>query len=196
MRLVRKLKESYKSHRAPIKYLKYVINKETKCWEVVSHKPDSKGYVCVYRNGKTIKAHRYSYKLFKGDIPEGMVILHKCDNRRCINPDHLDYGTIADNTYDMVSKKRHGYGETAGMSILTEKEVYEIRVSKLPLKMLSEQYDVTYEAIASIKAGRTWRHLEGDIIPSMYMWELHDESRYVRRIQNGKDNESKVKRIL
>lgn len=58
------------------------------------------------RKGRNILAHRLSYEFKFGSIPKGMMILHKCDNPPCINPDHLFIGTAADNIHDMVAKGR------------------------------------------------------------------------------------------
>jgi hypothetical protein len=64
------------------------------------------GYGTVGFKRKTSLPHRLSYIVFKGPIPDGMLILHSCDNRKCINPDHLRIGTYSDNLNDMWSKKR------------------------------------------------------------------------------------------
>lgn len=71
---------------------------------------NEKGYGKVTR--KTygeVKAHRAAYRVFKGEIPEGYVVMHSCDNPRCINPEHLSVGTLKDNTQDMMRKGRHKY---------------------------------------------------------------------------------------
>lgn len=77
------------------------------------------------------KAHRVSYRLFKGPIPEGMDICHTCDNRQCVNPDHLWPGTALDNIRDMWAKGRGRvvprYGEANPMSKLSAQQVEEIR---------------------------------------------------------------------
>jgi hypothetical protein len=62
------------------------------------------GYGCVKVKGKIISAHRYFYSMFKGDIPDSMLILHNCDNKLCVNPDHLRLGTYKENFEDAVER--------------------------------------------------------------------------------------------
>lgn len=57
-----------------------------------------------------ITAHRYSYLVYKGEIPEGMLVCHTCDNPKCFNPEHLFIGTHQDNTDDMIKKGRDNFG--------------------------------------------------------------------------------------
>ena len=87
------------------KRIEYEIT-ESGCWECVSHSKDSCGYPMIRRNDTFWRGHRYSYTLFKGDIPEGLVIRHTCDNPACINPDHLKPGTQKDNVHDMFERNR------------------------------------------------------------------------------------------
>src|SRR5690348_11100206 len=81
--------------------------------------------------GKHPKAHRLAWELFNGPIPDGMNVLHKCDVRNCVNPDHLFIGTQLDNMRDMVSKGRWRpsgvMGESHGNSKLSEADVTEMR---------------------------------------------------------------------
>ena len=84
--------------------LQYKINGE--CWECCSHKStSSSGYPTLHRQGKTQLAHRYIYQMFKGEIPSGLVIRHTCDNKKCINPDHLILGTYRENTQDYMERQ-------------------------------------------------------------------------------------------
>lgn len=82
------------------------INKTDSCWIWISATSHN-GYGVFWLNGGNIRAHRLSYKIHNGDIPEYIHVLHRCDNRICVNPDHLFLGTHSDNMKDMVIKKRH-----------------------------------------------------------------------------------------
>lgn len=78
---------------------------ESGCWEW-QRALFKTGYGAIRFNGKTMTAHRASYREFVGPLVDGMYIIHKCDNRKCMNPAHLLQGTPRDNTADMISKKR------------------------------------------------------------------------------------------
>jgi HNH endonuclease len=99
---------------------------ESGCW-VWSKCLTEHGYGrgTLYR--KNFLAHRLAYEIVHGAIPEGLCVLHKCDVRSCVNPDHLFLGTTADNSADMVSKDRQAKGKQNGAAKLSEAEVLSIR---------------------------------------------------------------------
>ena len=87
------------------------------------------GYGRFYLNGKWLTAHRVAWVMHNGPIPEGMLVLHKCDNSTCVNPEHLFIGTQRDNVLDMIKKKRHKVlkGSSNPNSKLNEFKVVQIR---------------------------------------------------------------------
>jgi hypothetical protein len=139
------------------KRIEYEINNE--CWECISHTKDKDGYVKVRRNGKHMRAHRYLFELYKGNIPEGMLIRHKCDNPRCINPDHLETGTQKDNVHDMVKRGRISNGTGRHTSKLTEAQVLVIRKDPRTNAEIAKDYGVGKYAIRSIKRRESWKHI-------------------------------------
>jgi hypothetical protein len=88
------------------RFWRYVRKSDDGCWRWGGYKT-SEGYAHFsYKYSKTIKASRYSYELHFGPIPEGAKVLHRCDVRDCVRPDHLFLGTIADNNRDRAAKGR------------------------------------------------------------------------------------------
>ena len=96
-----------------------------------------------------------------GEIPEGKVIRHSCDNRLCINADHLLIGTHQDNVNDKIRRNRHAKGEKIGTSKLTDEEVLEIREigRSKTLKEMVSIYKVSDATISRILTNQTWQHL-------------------------------------
>lgn len=130
------------------------------CWEVTSHEPGSDGYVTLSR--ERIKAHRYMYEREVGPILEGLWVLHRCDNRFCVNPAHLFLGTAADNAHDMCEKGRRwcNAGERHGHAKLTEADVLYIREhTEINGAEMGRRLGVTPSVICGIRKRRTWRHI-------------------------------------
>lgn len=95
------------------------------CWTWTASKSGSAGYGGFYFKGTKHYAHRVSWELHNGKIPNGMYVLHKCDNPSCVNPSHLFLGTQSDNINDSYAKGRHPSG--VGKRSLSLNRVEEIR---------------------------------------------------------------------
>lgn len=137
-----------------------ILDENTQCWEW-GGKVTKQGYGIMKINKKYVTMHRYSYQTYIGEIPKGMLICHRCDNPKCVNPFHLFLGTHADNAQDRVLKNRsnHPVGERCAKAVLKEVEVLEIAKSDLSITDLSEKYAVSKTTIRSIKHKKSWKHL-------------------------------------
>lgn len=128
------------------------------CWTWIAGMARG-GYGRFYVGGKAMRAHRYSWMFYIGPIPDGMYICHTCDNRACVNPEHLFIGTAADNSADMKRKGRSQAGENNGRDKLTNSDVLDIRASSQHYKTLCKRFDVSYSTIHKIKRRVTWTHI-------------------------------------
>lgn len=126
---------------------------------------DSRGYKQIHvGKGKRVLAHRKAYEDAYGPIPEGMVVRHMCDNPPCVNLEHLELGTHADNMRDMAERGR-AYrptwrGETAPGAKLTEDDVRFIRQSPMRGVDLAAMFGVGKANITNIRKRRTWTHVD------------------------------------
>lgn len=140
------------------------VEKVGDCWEWQGTVTNN-GYGEVLVDGKKHLAHRASWRLRRGEIPEGMCVCHTCDNRICVNPHHLFLGTRGDNIKDMDLKGRRvntpHLGEKHGGAKLTEDQVYEILASMDTQVSLGKRYGVRQTTISRIKRRESWKHVDG-----------------------------------
>lgn len=103
-----------------------------------------------------------AYMLYYGPIPDGLFVLHSCDNPRCVRPDHLKLGTHDDNMADLVRRKRSCFGERRPQSKLTDQKVLDIRrmaESGVMQKEIAEQFGVVDSVISVIVNRKAWKHI-------------------------------------
>ncbi len=149
---------------------KYAIDPETGCWNWTrSVIGNGYGQLNVRCMGDRY-AHRASYRAFKGEIPAGASVLHRCDNRLCVNPQHLFLGSSADNAQDMKAKDRHLFGERNAKAVLTEHQVREIhslhRGEGISTYRLAKQFRVSQGTIWKILHGQRWSHIAARLAQS------------------------------
>lgn len=142
-------------------YSKFRFEPSTECWIWTAGKHD--GVYGGFQFEVWTYAHRASWMIHKGAIPDGLLICHKCDNPLCVNPDHLFLGTDQDNTLDCMSKGRYVVmkGESNGVSKLTEAQVREIRklAGTVPQVKLGLMYNVNPATISSVIRRINWKHI-------------------------------------
>ena len=140
------------------RFWKYVdVRDDKECWEWVRAKSTRYGVFVVQHMGqkRNIQAHRFSYMITKGPIPEGLVILHSCDNKRCVNPNHLSAGTDQDNVLEAIAR-----GLIPGRPRLTSSEKFDVYTDR--------------------QDGMSWGHLA-----KKYKSAIRTLQKYVEEIENG-----------
>lgn len=144
------------------KFMAQVAKRDSGCWEWTGLIMDN-GYGRVGVAGRLWSAHRYAYEQLVGPIPAGLCVCHRCDNRACVNPEHLFIGTHADNMADMVRKGRQTLGSVNRGAKLTEEQVRDIR-DRLHAgetrRCLAREFGVSSTAVDSIVSGKTWAWLD------------------------------------
>lgn len=144
------------------------VRKTDGCWLWIgSGLPTGYGTIKEDRSRRHLYAHRVSWEFHFGPIPEGLFVLHHCDNPCCVRPDHLFVGTNRDNSLDCVAKgrnkgctKQSWRGEKSPNSKLTWEAAKDIRSGTETLTALAEKYGVLKGAIWKVRAGYTWNETD------------------------------------
>ena len=158
------LREKETSLVLPKDFFNRIIEADDGCWIWTADKSWD-GYGHLYIKRRRHRAHRFMWELMNGAIPAGLLVCHGCDNKPCVNVEHLFLGTPKDNTLDMLSKGRSAKGEAHGSHVLTEKQVKEILKRKhlggyhWGETELAERFGVRRMTISEAARNITWKHL-------------------------------------
>lgn len=141
--------------------IEFDVNEEG-CFVVTSHVPLIRGYFHTVSYGVRKTMHRHIYEECFGEIPENLYVCHKCDNKSCINPEHLELGTHLKNVKDAVDRGRYRIGSRHPNSILTEDDVRKIRQLLLEGESnisIAEKFKINKDTISDIKRRKSWKHV-------------------------------------
>jgi len=147
-----------RTRRKHIAIMEVDIEKSDGCWNWTG-RMNEHGYGLTGIRGKSTLAHRTYWEFIKGPIPAGLCVLHSCDNRKCVNPDHLRVGTHAENMKDASIRNRFPSrsGSLNPNTKLDIEKVNEIRADKTSTHVaLAKKYGVTDVSIRNIRVGKTW----------------------------------------
>lgn len=147
-------------HRVPLdtRIARRTRRTPTGCLEWTSYIA-SHGYPMLNIDGSMRRASRVLWAAAHGAIPDGLLVMHTCDNPACVEIAHLKLGTHKDNTQDMLAKGRGAKGERAGAAKLTQAAVADIRTSGSSTAELSAKYSISKSQIRRVKNGDYWRNV-------------------------------------
>ena len=161
--------ENYRKKVAKRILKKSVVDEKTGCRNWSGYTRDGYGHIHIKHHFVTV--HRVAYEVFVGPIPEGKILMHRCDNPSCIEPDHLKIGTRGENNKDRSLKNRTAkqFGSSNGMAKLKEDDVIEIKEFMFPYlnsNLYSEMknlaaytFGVTSSNIHNIMKGKSWKNV-------------------------------------
>lgn len=145
------------------------VRRGSRCWKWTASKYRNGYGQFVIRGEKRTPAHRTAFRIACGKIPDGMCVLHHCDNRACVRPSHLFLGTKLDNARDAKRKHRTAWGTRSGSAKLNRVKILRIRRLFSQGKTqceLARRFGVTQTCISKITRAANWHHLEISPIPS------------------------------
>ena len=138
---------------------KFVVDKKTGCWNWIAAMGGDEKHSCGRFNikGKCVHSHRASWIVHYGEIPEGLVVCHKCDNRLCVNPQHLWLDTQSNNLRDMFKKKRYGSNQKLDKkSVLKIRKLYDSGVSPTEI---GRRFDIGRGTVWRIAKRKIWSYV-------------------------------------
>jgi hypothetical protein len=136
------------------------VKKQPNCW-IYKGSVSYEGYPSFSLQGKSVLGHRFCYMVFHGEIEDGLVVRHKCDNPKCVNPYHLETGTHADNMRDKFVRDRTVKGSRNGRATLNEEQVMRIVEDGRTYQEIADEYGVCKDTIKNIMIGKNWSHVTG-----------------------------------
>jgi hypothetical protein len=144
-------------------FWEHVVKREG-CWGWTWH-TDAPGYGVIHFQKRLILAHRLSWELHCGPIPDGLCVLHECDNPPCSNPAHLFLGTKPDNNRDRAAKGRSALGSRSGAAKLTETLVTDLRrrrAAGATIISLATELGMDRATVSDAISGKSWSHVPQD----------------------------------
>ncbi len=141
------------------------VRKTAGCWEWTASTNEGYGQIGGI-DGRPQFAHRASWRIHFGEIPTELCVLHRCDNRPCVRPDHLFLGTKGDNNRDAAMKGRVVRGARQWMAKLTDdkaREIYKLRREGRSLKSLAADFSVSQTTISLVARGKRWKHVNSSV---------------------------------
>jgi hypothetical protein len=140
-------------------FSKVSVGRQDRCWEWKGAFVTD-GYGTFHVLGKHYLAHRFSYMLANQEIDSDVIVRHKCDNRWCVNPYHLESGTHADNMSDRTMRGRTPKGSRNGNAKLTEEDVRKIRLDNRPNPRIAADFGVSTDTVSHVKRRKSWGHVK------------------------------------
>jgi hypothetical protein len=145
------------------------VDNKTGCWNWTRHR-NQDGYGGVWYQGKTRRASRVAFEAFVSPIPDGQLVLHKCDNPSCINPDHLFLGTHKDNAEDRNRKQRQSHGERHPKAKLSTEQVKQYKLLRQAARYFLGPHEgsklartvsgISRTTAEHIDSGRRWKSVD------------------------------------